>query len=72
MFLGSSCIHPCIPNFVNTIASKYWTYFDQTFSFCAFWDKMCFKFWSQKVKVQGNVLVQHVGRCTFGVGNSVF
>jgi len=33
---------------------KYWTYFHQTFTFGAFWDNdERFKFWGQKVIVQG-------------------
>jgi len=34
---------------------KYWKYFHQTFSSGVFWDKGGrFKFWDQKVKVQGH------------------
>ena len=51
---------------------KYWTYFLQIFSIGAFWDKdERFKFWEQKVKVQGHTGVQHAGYAPFGLDNAI-
>jgi len=75
-------ICPCFPNVVNDIFEKYWTYFNQTFSICAYWAKMrqCWKFSENifairikhrvldiKVKVQVYVGVSHARKCTYTI-----
>jgi len=45
---------------------NYWTYFHQTFSVGALWDKdEVFTFWGQKVKGQGGGWVQNAEKSTF-------
>jgi len=60
------CMSVCIPQTLAQYPEKYRTYFRQTFSIGAFYEKgKWFKFWSQKVKVQCHSGVQHAGKCTF-------
>jgi len=57
----------------QTNASAMWscrrrTYFLQTFSIGAFWDKdECVRFWGQKLKVQGHSGEQHAENALFGL-----
>jgi len=59
MFSGCSCVlasvRPCTLDLLTPYLEKYWTYFHQTSSIGAFWDKdEYFKFWLQKDKDQGH------------------
>jgi len=50
---------------VNKILEKYWSFFHQTYTNDVLRDRdECFKFWGQKVKVQGQVTLLYRWRHT--------
>ena len=56
--LHNVSVHSCVPKYLE----KYRAGFHQTFSIHAFWDRdERFKFWGQKVKVQGHSEIKYAG-----------